>query len=71
MPLSVTVVSGAITRKHTVTLLDNGTYYIPFTSFPSVSWTDVDRVTFHFDASAVSAVDYDIIGGLRAAVCTP
>jgi hypothetical protein len=71
VPLTVTVVSGPITRATTVTLLNNGMYYIPFTSFPSVNWADVDRVMFHFNASQVQAVDYDLIGGLRAAACTP
>jgi len=71
VPLTVTVVSGALSRSSTVTLLNNGMYYVPFTSFPSVNWADVDRVTFSFNATQVQAVDYDLIGGLRAAACTP
>lgn len=71
VPLTVTVISGPIVRLATVTLLNNGMYYIPFSSFPNVNWTDVDRIYFHFNASQVQAVDYDLIGGLRATACMP
>jgi hypothetical protein len=71
VPLTVTVLSGTVTRSATVTLLDDGMVYIPFTSFPMVNWSDVDRVTFSFNGSQVNAVDYTLIGGLRAAACIP
>ncbi|MDI1476501.1 hypothetical protein [Polyangium sp. y55x31] len=71
VPLTVTVLSGAVTRSATVTLLNDGMVYIPFTSFPQVNWNDVDRVTFSFDSSQVQAVDYTLIGGLRASACIP
>jgi len=71
VPLTVTVVSGSVTRSATTTLLNDGMVYIPFTSFPQVNFADVDRVTFDFNGSQVNAVDYMLIGGLRAAACIP
>lgn len=71
VPLTVTVVSGAVTRSRTVTLVNDGMVYVPFSEFPLISFHDVDRVTFLFDASQVQAVDYSLIGGLRASACMP
>ncbi|MDI1446198.1 hypothetical protein [Polyangium sp. 6x1] len=71
VPLTVTVQSGATTRSATVSLLNDGMVYIPFTSFPNVNFQDVDRVTFSFNGSQVQAVDYTLIGGLRASACIP
>jgi hypothetical protein len=71
VPLTVTVESGAQSRATQVTLLANGTYYIPFSAFPGVNFADVDYVQFHFDASQVQAVDFDLMGGLRASACVP
>jgi hypothetical protein len=70
VPLTVTVVSGTGSASTQVTLLNNGTYYIPFQAFPGVNFSDVDYLQFHFDASGVQAVDYTLIGGLRASACT-
>lgn len=71
VPLTVTVESGAQSRATQVTMLANGTYYIPFSAFPGVNFADVDFVQFHFDASQVQAVDFDLLGGLRASACVP
>ena len=71
VPLTVTVVSGATSRSTTVTLQNDGMVYVPFSQFPQVNFQDVDRVTFQFNASQVSAVDYTLIGGVRAAACVP
>jgi hypothetical protein len=71
VPLTVTVESGTQSRATQVTLLAEGTYYIPFSAFPGVNFADVDFVQFHFDASQVQAVDFTLIGGLRASACVP
>ncbi|ACY14590.1 hypothetical protein [Haliangium ochraceum] len=71
VPLTVTVASGSGSAATQVTLLANGTYYVPFTSLPGVNFSDVDFVQFRFDASQVQAVDFDLIGGLRASACIP
>lgn len=71
VPLTVTVLSGAVSQSATVTLLNDGMVYVPFTSFPSVNFADVDRVTLFFNGSSVNAVDYDLIGGVRASACVP
>ncbi len=71
VPLTVTVESGAQSRATQVTLLAEGTYYIPFSAFPGVNFADVDFVQFHFDASQVQAVDFTLVGGLRASACVP
>jgi hypothetical protein len=69
VPLTITVESGAQSRATQVTLLASGTYYIPFSAFSGVNFADVDFVQFHFDASQVQAVDFTLIGGLRASAC--
>jgi hypothetical protein len=69
VPLTITVASSTGSAATTVTLLDDRVYYIPFTAFPGVNFASVDYVQFHFDATAVSAVDFDLIGGLRASAC--
>jgi hypothetical protein len=71
VPLTVTVESGAASAATQVTLLAEGTYYIPFSAFSGVNFADVDFVQFHFDASQVQAVDFTLIGGLRASACVP
>ena len=71
VPLTVTVVSGASTATKTVTLQNDGMVYIPFSQFPGINFADVDRVKFLFNASSVQAVDYSLIGGLRASACMP
>jgi hypothetical protein len=71
VPLTVTVVSSAGAATKTVTLQNDGMVYIPFNQFPGVNFADVDRVKFFFDASNVQAVDYALVGGLRASACMP
>lgn len=71
VPLTVTVVSGSVTAAKTVTLQNDGMVYIPFNQFPGVNFADVDRVKFSFEASNVQAVDYSLVGGLRASACMP
>lgn len=71
VPLTVTVESGTQSRATQVTMLADGTYYIPFSAFSGVNFADVDYVQFHFDASQVQAVDFDLVGGLRASACVP
>lgn len=67
--LTVTVTSSTGSAFTQLALINNGTYYIPFQSFPGVNFADVDHLEFHFDASQVQAVDYALIGGLRASAC--
>lgn len=69
VPLTITVASSTGSASTQVTLLDSRTYYIPFTLFPGVNFANVDYLEFHFDATAVSAVDFDLIGGLRTSAC--
>ena len=69
LALTVTVTSGAVTATAQLSLLGNGRYYLPFTAFSGINFADVDRLKFFFDASAVSAVDFTLIGGLRATAC--
>ena len=64
--LTITVKSGGLAAvSKTFTLLDNGRYNFPFSSFSGVNFADVDYLKFHFEASQVQGVDYDLIGGLR------
>jgi hypothetical protein len=65
------VQSGNSSAATQVTLLAEGSYYLPFSSFPGVNFADVDFVQLHFDASQVQAVDFTLIGGLRASACVP
>lgn len=69
VPLTVTVASSTGSASVQVTLLNNGTYDIPFQRFPGVNFSDVDDVQLHFDATQVQAVDYTLVGGLRASAC--
>ncbi len=69
VPLTITVASSSGSASTQVTLLNDGTYYVPFTSLPGVNFADVDYLEFHFDATTVNAVDYALIGGLRASAC--
>ncbi|MCA9697087.1 MAG: hypothetical protein KC431_06160 [Myxococcales bacterium] len=69
--LEVTVVSGAGSDSAVIVLQSDGTFTIPFSAFPNVDFADVDYVGFAFDASAVQAIDFDLIGGLRATACVP
>jgi hypothetical protein len=71
VPLTITVESGTQSASTKVTLLADGTYYIPFSRFYGVNFADVDYVQFHFDASQVQAVDFTLVGGLRASACVP
>ncbi|WP_437590256.1 hypothetical protein [Sorangium sp. So ce1000] len=71
VPLTVTVVSGLTSRSATVTLVNDGMVYVPFSRFPQIDFRDVDRVTLLFNASQVEAVDFSLIGGVRAAACVP
>lgn len=71
VPLTVTVTSGSSTATKTVSLQNDGMVYIPFSQFPGINFADVDRVKFLFNASSVQAVDYSLIGGLRASACVP
>ncbi len=68
--LTITVTSGATSASAQATLLANGRYYVPFTSFAGINFADVDALRFTFDASAVQAVDFTLVGGLRASRCT-
>lgn len=70
--LTVRVGTNGLTRYGTaqLSLARDGVYQIPFSSFSGgVDFSDVDSISFTFDASAVSAVDYTLIGGLRTADC--
>jgi hypothetical protein len=69
VPLTITVASSTGSAATSVTLLTNGTYYVPFTAFPGVNFANVDWVEYHFDSTAVSSVDYTLVGGLRASAC--
>lgn len=69
--LTVRVGTNGLTRYATaqVSLARDGVYQIPFSWFAGVDFTDVDYISFSFDSSSVSAVDYTLIGGLRTADC--
>lgn len=69
VPLTITVRSNSVTASHTTTLLQDGRYYVEFSRFPSVNFADVDFVEFRFDASQVQAIDFSLLGGLRASAC--
>lgn len=71
VPMTVTVLSGSTSRSTTVTLVNDGMVYVPFSLFPQIDFHDVDRVTFVFNASNVQAVDYSLLGGVRASACVP
>jgi hypothetical protein len=65
VPCTVTVTSGAgtgseATASQVLDLVDETSYNYPFSGFTGVDFTDVDYITYHFDASAVSAVDFAI-----------
>jgi len=71
VPLTVTLTKGKSKKSATVTLQNDGMVYVPFSLFGSADFSDVDHVTFSFDASQVQAVDFDLIGGIRASACMP
>jgi hypothetical protein len=65
VPCTITVTSGAgtgseATASQTLDLVDATAYSYPFTGFAGVDFTDVDHITYRFDASAVSSVDFSI-----------
>ncbi len=45
-PFTVTVISGAGSASFTIELVNNWKYFIPFSSFPGVDFTDVDYISF-------------------------
>ena len=64
--LTITVKSGGLSAvSKTFTLLNNGQYKLPFSSFSGVNFADVDYLKFYFNASQVQGIDYDLIGGLH------
>ena len=68
--LTITARTGAgaeVSRSYT--LNRDGAYQFPFSAFSGVNFADVDYVEFHFNATAVSAVDYLLLGGVRASAC--
>lgn len=69
--LTVTVMTNGRTRTSSVqrSLVNDGVYQIPFSSFNGVDFADVDYLSFKFDASGVSAIDYALLGGLRTTNC--
>jgi putative Mg2+ transporter-C (MgtC) family protein len=69
--LTVRVESNGRTRQGSaqISLARDGVYQIPFSWFAGVDFADVDYLSFDFDASQVSAIDYGLIGGLRMADC--
>jgi len=65
VPCTITVTSGAgtgseATASQSLDLVDEMIYTYPFSGFTDVDFSDVDYITYHFDASAVSAVDFAI-----------
>jgi hypothetical protein len=67
-PVKLTIIarSGAGAKVSVITWIDHdGVYQIPFTSFVGVTFSKVDYLSITLDASAVSGVDYDLIGGVR------
>jgi len=65
VPCTVTVTSGAgtgseITASQSLDLIDDMIYTYPFSGFTGVDFSDVDYITYYFDASAVSAVDFAV-----------
>jgi hypothetical protein len=63
VPVTITVTSGRGTANETTasstqSMVSEGIYLFLFTDFTGVDFTDVDRLTYFFDASQVVAVDY-------------
>jgi len=69
VPLTITVRSNSVTASYTTTLLQDGRYSVEFSRFPNVNFADVDFVEFRFDGSQVQAIDFALLGGLRASAC--
>jgi hypothetical protein len=64
--LTITVKSGGLAAvSRTYTLLSDGQYKLRFSDFSYVNWGDVDYLKFHFEASQVQGIDFDLVGGLR------
>jgi hypothetical protein len=66
VPLTITVTSARgtgseATASSTQSLINDGVYSFAFTDFTGVDFTDVDAISLHLDASAVSAVDYCLL----------
>jgi hypothetical protein len=65
VPCTITVTSGRGTANQhtasaTMNLVLNGVYAYPFSSFVGVDFTDVDAISYKFDASLVQSVDFAI-----------
>ena len=65
VPCTITVTSGAgtgseATASMTLDLVNEDVYTYPFSAFTGVDFTDVDYITYNFDASQVQAVDFAI-----------
>lgn len=52
------------TASQTLDLIDETEYEFPFTGFAGIDFTDVDRISYRFDASDYTSVDFSI-GPLR------
>ncbi len=61
-PFTVTVISGTGTAATTIQLVDNKKYFIPYTDFPGVDFTDVDYISFAVeqDPAVNDAIDFAI-----------
>lgn len=70
---TVTAESGSGAAKDTVsgTFTGGGVYTVPFSAFQGVDFTDIDYLSYNFDASQVGGADYSLVGGLRATACIP
>ena len=65
VPCTITVTSrrgtaNEHTASATLSLVNNGTYVYPFSGFAGVDFSDVDGITYLFDASLVMSVDFAI-----------
>jgi hypothetical protein len=65
--LTITARSGTIQKSFLWKIIYDGDYQFAFTNLTiqGINMHDVDYLKFQFDASAVSNVDYTLLGGLR------
>ncbi|WP_428265967.1 hypothetical protein [Haliangium sp.] len=60
--LTITVHSGgtAQQQQYTTQIVDDGLYTIDFSEFDGINFSDVDFLSFEFDASQVSSIDFTL-----------
>lgn len=61
-PFTVTVTSGGVTASSTIQLVSNAKYFLPFTDFVGIDFTDVDYISFVVEQNPAfnDAIDFAI-----------